>query len=531
MAHTETWIIGSSSDADTVVDGATVSGRHCRLSRSGDGYTIEDLGSTNGTYINGQRISSVHKVAPTDHVTLGLTVPLPWPDAPRKAAKRTIRIGRAPDNDVVLDHANVSGHHAWITIDGDRITLEDVGSTNGTAVGSPENKIKTAVVKRNDIIYFGSTAFPVAELLVATAAESASFISRPPKTPIIWAAAALGGAVIISAIAALAAVAVTAIMLRSEQERRAEGPLTEPVAPQVGEVLRREDQEPEQTPAAPAASEPPAPAVEPSTDQPDDAAPKIDPISPETAVPPPAEPTGSPLIPPVPAAPNVVNDEFWKLIQAGVFVIEVTNPSTKQSAPFGVAWAAREQQLITTAGQAAELRQFLKDGFRVVAVRQSDQGRVRVSSALPHAQLERRTQQPTDMFYDVGVLNIVSPTGLVLEMTTADELHTLSRNSPLICLGIPNSFDPNVSAQSFNVHIFRGKLGAVESLEPGGPSLLHLNLAAPDHLEGSPILTAEGKVAGTYSRPAPAAIREKAGFPLHAATSVVAVEELLRPKK
>ena len=43
------WTIGSGPDCDLVVDRPVVSGRHCRLTRVGDGYLLEDLGSTNGT--------------------------------------------------------------------------------------------------------------------------------------------------------------------------------------------------------------------------------------------------------------------------------------------------------------------------------------------------------------------------------------------------------------------------------------------------------------------------------------------------
>lgn len=41
------------------------------------------------------------------------------------------KIGRAADNDVVIDNAGVSGHHAAITRDGDSFYVEDFNSTNG----------------------------------------------------------------------------------------------------------------------------------------------------------------------------------------------------------------------------------------------------------------------------------------------------------------------------------------------------------------------------------------------------------------
>ncbi|HVI17107.1 MAG TPA: FHA domain-containing protein, partial [Gaiellales bacterium] len=48
--------IGRSSDCDVRVDDANVSRRHAEVRRIGDGYSLVDLGSTNGTEVNGQRI-------------------------------------------------------------------------------------------------------------------------------------------------------------------------------------------------------------------------------------------------------------------------------------------------------------------------------------------------------------------------------------------------------------------------------------------------------------------------------------------
>ena len=45
-----------SSDCDVRVDDANVSRRHAEVRRIGDGYSLVDLGSTNGTEVNGQRI-------------------------------------------------------------------------------------------------------------------------------------------------------------------------------------------------------------------------------------------------------------------------------------------------------------------------------------------------------------------------------------------------------------------------------------------------------------------------------------------
>jgi hypothetical protein len=49
-------VIGRSSGCDIVVDDPNVSRRHAEVRRLGDGYSLVDLGSTNGTEVNGQRV-------------------------------------------------------------------------------------------------------------------------------------------------------------------------------------------------------------------------------------------------------------------------------------------------------------------------------------------------------------------------------------------------------------------------------------------------------------------------------------------
>ncbi len=49
-------IIGRTSDCDVVLRASDVSKQHCRIIIEADSVTIEDLGSANGTFVNGQRI-------------------------------------------------------------------------------------------------------------------------------------------------------------------------------------------------------------------------------------------------------------------------------------------------------------------------------------------------------------------------------------------------------------------------------------------------------------------------------------------
>lgn len=51
-----------------------VSRRHARIQPTGDGHTIEDLSSTNGTYINSTRITHSTRLAHADRIEIGTTV-------------------------------------------------------------------------------------------------------------------------------------------------------------------------------------------------------------------------------------------------------------------------------------------------------------------------------------------------------------------------------------------------------------------------------------------------------------------------
>ncbi len=62
--------VGRHPESDIFLDDVTVSRHHCRLSAVGDELTIEDSGSTNGTYVNDDRIDSA-KLEPGDEVLIG----------------------------------------------------------------------------------------------------------------------------------------------------------------------------------------------------------------------------------------------------------------------------------------------------------------------------------------------------------------------------------------------------------------------------------------------------------------------------
>jgi pSer/pThr/pTyr-binding forkhead associated (FHA) protein len=62
--------IGRSPDSDVFLDDVTVSRRHAILSRTGTGFSIQDLGSLNGTYVNRRRVDS-QQLEDGDEVQIG----------------------------------------------------------------------------------------------------------------------------------------------------------------------------------------------------------------------------------------------------------------------------------------------------------------------------------------------------------------------------------------------------------------------------------------------------------------------------
>jgi predicted component of type VI protein secretion system len=69
-------VLGRDVSNDIVIGDSEISRQHSRISRTPGGYVLEDLGSTNGTYVNGERLVAARALNPGDTLGLGENVTL-----------------------------------------------------------------------------------------------------------------------------------------------------------------------------------------------------------------------------------------------------------------------------------------------------------------------------------------------------------------------------------------------------------------------------------------------------------------------
>ncbi|MGW6737850.1 FHA domain-containing protein [Streptomyces sp. NPDC055013] len=179
--------VGRDPLSDIVIDDARVSWHHAVLRPGADHWTLADENSTNGTYTEGHRIRE-RDVGPGTVIRFGnpsdgpravlldrpgppaaperpsaismpgLTGTFRRPTSVRPLPTRAVRIGRAADNDLVIDDLVVSRHHAELhALPDGTYEIADLGSHNRTYLnGSP---VTTAPIGPGDIVGIGHSAF------------------------------------------------------------------------------------------------------------------------------------------------------------------------------------------------------------------------------------------------------------------------------------------------------------------------------------------------------------------------------------
>ncbi len=207
-------VVGRDAAVDLVIDGRRVSRRHCSVRADETGWVVTDLGSANGTYIGGSRITEKRGTTATRvglgapegpgfvvgpagqaapdtpsepgeatlsnrprHVPTGVTVvgdrrttAFPAPLSHDTGSGFTnvglsvtamhrladvVRVGRDPRNDIVLEDLMVSRFHAHLRRDREMVEVIDLASANGTYVNG--HRAHRARLGPGDVVAVGST--------------------------------------------------------------------------------------------------------------------------------------------------------------------------------------------------------------------------------------------------------------------------------------------------------------------------------------------------------------------------------------
>ena len=82
--------LGRDVTNDIVLGDAEVSRQHARLTRTPGGFVLEDLGSTNGTYVNGDRLTAPRVLRPGDLVGLSEKVTLTFESTAPESAETVV---------------------------------------------------------------------------------------------------------------------------------------------------------------------------------------------------------------------------------------------------------------------------------------------------------------------------------------------------------------------------------------------------------------------------------------------------------
>lgn len=181
-----------------------VSRRHARISWDGKHHWLEDLKSTNGTFLNGlavqrdrlrhldvitlgRKVDLVYLQRGEEHVsrqpgiTRAFLMPLAGDVTPVEIPVGEVTLGRAQACNVVVDLPAVSKFHARIVRAAAQLEITDLGSANGSFVNGA--RVTTTVLRGGDIVSLGGACefkvrFEVG--VVATAAGGAGAEAPSP---------------------------------------------------------------------------------------------------------------------------------------------------------------------------------------------------------------------------------------------------------------------------------------------------------------------------------------------------------------
>ncbi len=194
--------LGRSSRCEIVLPDKTLSREQCRLERAGSTYEISDLGSVNGTRINGERITRPHLLISGDLIEIGLsrilfiaelgeednadTYALQYPKGKGKRVlplgKEPLTIGRHPSCGLVLSDNSVSSCHAAVRPEENGYCLHDLDSKNGVYLNG--EKITRALLLPGMKIRVGDITLGFKKLLKRPQPGTATARTDQPPAPV-----------------------------------------------------------------------------------------------------------------------------------------------------------------------------------------------------------------------------------------------------------------------------------------------------------------------------------------------------------
>jgi cytochrome P450 / NADPH-cytochrome P450 reductase len=157
------YLAGRDPQCDIVMTDARVSWHHAVLGLEDGRWVLADNGSTNGTYIGGRRVD---RIEVDGECLLRLADPADGPllscaiSGAAGSRSSNLRIGRAPDNDIVIVDLSVSSYHAELRSVAAGYRIVDRDSLNGTFVN--QRQVTTALLSEGDIVAVGGATFRLA---------------------------------------------------------------------------------------------------------------------------------------------------------------------------------------------------------------------------------------------------------------------------------------------------------------------------------------------------------------------------------
>jgi pSer/pThr/pTyr-binding forkhead associated (FHA) protein len=126
----EVTIVGRREDCDLRIPVSEVSRKHCKFIKDGDVLRVEDMGSSNGTYHNGQRIQGSMEVHPGDSIEVGPVI-------------FVVQIDGVPGDDELTPVASQTPHAGGASLDASMPGL-DGSEMGGSIAAEPEFNVTEA---------------------------------------------------------------------------------------------------------------------------------------------------------------------------------------------------------------------------------------------------------------------------------------------------------------------------------------------------------------------------------------------------